>query len=610
MNREKHYNLRDYVVGFKHLRWSAKAKCIVLLALCLVWRWLFLPPLNPRSFGFWLFVTVVAINVRLAAKIIKERNTILCTLSEDLKKCFGSMRKGAATILLIVVLPVLAFSNCLTWEAAGKVADVTVREEEAIANEFSDFSQNSNDYILIDSHSAQELSGKRMAKLDNPSWYELNKNSTLINYQGKRYYLTAIDYGDFFKYLKAGKIGIPGFMLVNAANDGVTVNQEAQFVKAAEPIMYSPSAFGDHDLHRHLRKQFPGLLLGASLFEVDDVNGSWWITTVLQPTELVWHVQIANEFILTNAHTGESSLFAIADAPEWVDNIYTTDYLMKVARWKYAFVNGWVNSIPHLGSQTFVKRTSYSYRDISTATNEQKAAGDFNNFYGYSYTVGREGEILLYTGLTPVNTAGSNSGWLLANTKTGKMTEYQIEGIDEAAAQKAVETPYSSYRFETTFPVPANTAGHKSYIMCVKGKDGLVHGYGVCDSKSDTIIGTASTIDGATEQYLKALESPHELEVQEPDLQEEEQQQPNVTLSSPQKDDVSSEGRGVISSLKTAEIEGTTMFYYEIDGELYRAPVTVNERQVFFKEGDQVKFIYTRSLSGAPYPITWIERDE
>ena len=610
MNREKHYNLRDYVVGFKHLRWSAKAKCIVLLALCLVWRWLFLPPLNPRSFGFWLFVTVVAINVRLAAKIIKERNTILCTLSEDLKKCFGSMRKGAATILLIVVLPVLAFSNCLTWEAAGKVADVTVREEEAIANEFSDFSQNSNDYILIDSHSAQELSGKRMAKLDNPSWYELNKNSTLINYQGKRYYLTAIDYGDFFKYLKAGKIGIPGFMLVNAANDGVTVNQEAQFVKAAEPIMYSPSAFGDHDLHRHLRKQFPVLLLGASLFEVDDANGSWWITTVLQPTELVWHVQIANEFILTNAHTGESSLFAIADAPEWVDNIYTTDYLMKVARWKYAFVNGWVNSIPHLGSQTFVKRTSYSYRDITAATNEQKAAGDFNNCYGYSYTVGREGEILLYTGLTPVNTAGSNSGWLLANTKTGKMTEYQIEGIDEAAAQKAVETPYSSYRFETTFPVPANTAGHKSYIMCVKGKDGLVHGYGVCDSKSDTIIGTASTIDGATEQYLKALESPHELEVQEPDLQEEEQQQPNVTLSSPQKDDVSSEGRGVISSLKTAEIEGTTMFYYEIDGELYRAPVTVNERQVFFKEGDQVKFIYTRSLSGAPYPITRIERDE
>ncbi len=609
MDKKKHCNLRDYIVGFKHLRWSAKAKCIVLLILCLVWRWLFLPPLNPRSFGFWLFVAVVVINVRLTAKIIKESNTILCTLSEDLKKCFGSMLKSAATILLIVVLSVLAFSNCLTWEAAGKVADITVREEEAIANEFSDFSQNSNDYILIDSHSAQELSGKRMAKLDNPSWYELNKNSTLINYQGKRYYLTAIDYGGFFKYLNAGEIGIPGFMLVDAANDGVTVNQEAQFVKAAEPIMYSPSAFGDHDLHRHLRKQFPDLLLGESLFEVDDKNGSWWITTVLRSTELVWHVQIVNEFILTNAYTGESSLFAIADAPEWVDNIYATDYLMTVAGWKYSFVNGWVNSIPKLGSQTLVKRTSYSYRDISTATNEQRAAGEFNNFYGYSYTVSREGEILLYTGLTPVNTAGSNSGWLLASTRTGKMTEYQIEGIDEDAAQRAVETPYSSSRFEATFPIPANTVGHESYIMCVKGKDGLVHGYGICDAKDNTVVGTASTIDDATKQYLKALESPHGLEVQEPDLQEEEQQQPEAPPS-PQKDDISSEGRGVISSLKTAEIDGTTMFYYEIDGELYRAPVTVNERQVFFEEGDWVKFIYTRLLSGAPYPITWIERDE
>ncbi len=86
--------------------------------------------------------------------------------------------------------------------------------------------------------------------------------------------------------------------------------------------------------------------------------------------------------------------------------------------------------------------------------------------------------------------------------------------------------------------------------------------------------------------------------------------QPRTKRPSPQKDDISSEGWGVISSLKTAEIDGTTMFYYEIDGELYRAPVTVNERQVFFEEGDWVKFIYTCSLSGAPYPITWIERDE
>ena len=41
-----------------------------------------------------------------------------------------------------------------------------------------------------------------------------------------------------------------------------------------------------------------------------------------------------------------------------------------------------------------------------------------------------------------------------------------------------------------------------------------------------------------------------------------------------------------------AELDGTTVFYYIIDDELYRASLKINESQILFKAGNTVELKY------------------
>lgn len=531
---------------------------LLLLALCGAVYYIAIPAVNLRNAGFWLYLLFVAAVIVFAV--------FLWSGDAWYNKKVSRVWLLIPLIVVVIVIGGISSWNIFYAKAAREVAQVT--EVEAFEEGFPDLLESnavSSNLPVVDYDTAKLLGDKKIAGIKNTTWYEVDSEYNLIQYQGKYYRLSVIDYGSFFKWCKANSSGIPGYVLVDVVPKG-TVIQEAQIVMTKKPIVYSPGAFFSHDLKRHLRFQFPSAILDKSYLEIDEEGTPYWITGVRTPTRGLFGVHVVRSFIVTNAETGESHQYGIDEAPEWIDHIFSLTYLMDITHNHYAFVNGYWNN---LFSKTGVLRTSYYYRD-KHKNDEDSAAGKFANFYGYSSMVGPDGEILFYTGLTAANNAESNLGWLTINTRTGAVTQYSVVGAEESSAQAAVETLVQAQRWEATFPLPVNIGGEPTYLMVLKGKSGLVQGYGLVNVENYSLAVYSETLEGAVDEYL--AKSGKTGEIATTDKEETETK------------------TGEISAIYTAELNGTTQFYYVIDEELYRCPITVNEKQVLFVVGDKVTF--------------------
>lgn len=542
----------------------------IVVVLMTIINYLALPAWNIRSSGLWWFFLIPFI---LTTVVVVIRDFLDFDYDDRLFKI--SLVSTGIFVLVFLIFGV-ASSAMVNAHKLHDIAQVTV-SDVAINDESSDFADmsviaNQELLPLVDLDTAITLGDKKIASLPHASWYEVDDEYNLIQYQGEYYRLSTIDYAnDFFKWRKAQYDGVPGYVLVPVTPENGVVTQDAILVTLEQPIVYTPNAFFDKDLSRHLRYQYPSYIFDRSFMEIDDEGTPYWVTGVLRPTAGLFGGRVVNSFILTNAQTGVSEEYPVSAAPEWIDHVYSLNYLMDVAYWHYAYSDGYWNN---LFGQANVWRTSYCYRDNS----EQYA-----HFYGYSSVIDGDGEICFYTGLTAANSAESNLGWLLVDTSTGEMTQYNLVGAEESSAQAAVEQLVQEKGYQATFPIPVNICGEPSYLMCLKGKAGLVQAYAICNMDNYSIAVEAETLSLALSRYQARLNG---VDVSSGD---EGFDAAPVTVGDVQP------GSGVISEIYTAELNGTTQFYYVIDGELYRSSITVDERQVLFTDGTAINFDYYES---------------
>lgn len=483
---------------------------------------------------------------------------------------------------VIFMILALISSNMFQADKARIVAKVTVSEKN-IQEEFPDLTvkENLERFPLVDLDTADLLGDKKIAGISHASWYDVDDEYNLVKYQERYYRLSVIDYGGLFKYNKARHDGCPGYVLVEVAPEDGKVVQDATVVLLDQPITYSPGAFWSHDLRRHLRSQFGSYMFDESYLEIDENGTPYWVTGVKRSSAGVFGVKTVTSFILTNAQTGESKELSVDEAPEWVDHVYSLKYLMKTAEWHYSYIDGfWNNAF----SKTNVWRTSYYYRTNKNPADSQKTdAEEFANFFGYNSTLDSDGQVMFYTGLTATNNAESNLAWLEIDTSTGEMVQYDIVGAEESSAQAAVEALVQEKGYEATFPLPANIGSYPSYIMCLKGKAGLVQCYGICNVENYSIAVVADTLDEAINKYMATVKGEEYSEPEPTEVVEEPEQPEPVPIK---------KKSGIIEAIYTAEIDGTTQLYYVIEEKLYRSTITVNERQVLLKEGDVISFEY------------------
>lgn len=515
-------------------------------------NWLCLPAWTIQSGGFWWFIIIHAIIFCIISFIVES---VIDEETPNLSWCAVII-----TIVIIVIGIILSIAGSKMFNASKyqKLIEIETGNFEADVTSVA----NVKDITVVDVKTAERLGDRTIGGLKNAPWFEVDNEYNLIIYKGEQYRVSPLNYGGLFKYNKAKKDGLPGYVLVN------TRTQEAKLIELEKGMNYSPSAYFSKDLTRHLRNQYGSYIFGKSFFEIDETGKPYWVTSVKESTIGLFGGKTIKSIIITDAVTGKSKEFSIDKIPTWVDHAYDVEYLMERIDWNMEYIHGYWNT---WFSNTDVRMTSYSYKD--------------EDFAGYNTQISN-GEVVFYTGVTPVSKAESNLGFLLVNSRTGKVKYYEAPGAEESSAQKAAEGLVQNLGYKATFPTMINVDGEETYFMALKDGAGLVQRYALCNVKNYAIVVESATLEDTLSKYRQKLGHNTKKNIKE-------------TLKV----------EGTISNMYNAQIDGYTYFYFKLDGsdDLYMSSIENGNKQVTLTVGKHVQLEYVETSEKGVYIVNKID---
>ena len=381
--------------------------------------------------------------------------------------------------------------------------------------------------------------------------------------------MTPLLYGDLFKWFNNRSEGLPAYLLIDMITQEVEVVRLSSMGESG--IKYSSSEPFFRNVYRTLRFQYPTYLFGQVDFEVDESGTPYWVASrIVKRIGLFGGDDVAGA-VLLNAITGESTYYPVEEVPTWVDNVYNADLIIDQYDYYGKYSNGFWNA-------------TFGQRNVVMTTD------------GYNY-IAINDDVYMYTGVTSVGRDESNVGFILCNQRTKDTKFYPIAGAEEFSAMRSAEGIVQHLDYDATFPLLLNIGNQPTYVIALKDDAGLVKMYAMVNVSRYQIVGAGSSIAETEREYLSLLKD-NGLYEGEIDIVPE---QPDV--------DFETEGMsGVIVEMRSAVIEGTTMYYVRLDGgeTYYVVSAARNPYVILLNVGDEVEITYEK---GEALPdVTSIEK--
>ena len=515
-----------------------------------------LPAINVQNTGFWMFFAFIAAVFGSVYALCGVRSGVYRMVKGGKK---GSQKitfeKGVSIgkiIVAVVAVPlaVLLIGTLMssTFFNASRYSQI-IEVKEAVFEEDMPETDLVSNIALMDSASANIIGNRTLGALSEVvSQYQINGTYFQINYRRTPKKVSTLEYEDFFKWANNREKGIPGYVMVDP------VNSSAEYIEFETPIRYTESAYFSEDLQRTLRFSYPTKIFGSCSFEIDEEGKPYYIVSCMKPRVGLFGAMDVNEVIIFNPCDGSSSLYALADVPSWVDNVFTGDLASEKFDWYGTLKNGFWNSV--IGN-----------KDCKVTTDD----------FGYIII---EDDVWFFTGVTSVSNDESNIGFIISNARTGEYKFYPVIGAEEYSAMKAAEGEVQEKGYVASFPSLINVSGNATYIMVLKDSGGLVKLYALVNVENYSIVATGSTQTEAKEAYLKLL-------------QQEGILKPEDTPEPPAPDNLLS-AEITVSNIRLVTVSGESWVYLTAeDGTLYKRSVAADESVLLIGVGDKITVKYT-----------------
>ena len=523
--------------------------------------YIMLPPLNVFSTGFWTYLILVLCfyGVPLGA---------VSGLSGSSKGGKGAPAKPKVSKIFIAIaaIPVAAlvlgtvisstFFNALDYASVIEVEQADFAADMPEADVVTNIS-------LMDTASASILGNRELGALsDVVSQYNVSLDYNQINYKGTPKKVANLEYVDFFRWINNSANGVPGYVMVDP------VGNDADYVKFEKPMIYVDSAYLGEDLMRKLRFSYPTKIFSSVNFEIDEAGNPYYIVSCMKPHVGLFGAMDVNEVIIFNPCDGTSELFAVADAPSWIDNVYDGNLASQKYNWYGTLSRGFWNSV--IGK-----------RDCKMTTQ------------GYGYVV-RGDDVWYYTGVTSVTSDESNIGFILTNARTGEYKYYPVIGAEEYSAMGAAQGEVQEKGYVASFPSLINVEGQATYIMVLKDENGLVKLYALVNVENYSIVATGDTQTSAKQAYLEEL-------AKRGVITEEELPAPETKTA-----DLT------VKTVRLATVGGETVVYITAeDSTVYRAALASDESLILVTEGMALTVEYAETEHAKIRAIvSWSEKTE
>ena len=515
---------------------------IVTIVAGFIYFYVELPPINLHSaafYSFFLFLSVVyCITAVITSGIYRQAEN---------GKTFWKLLKGSCIVPLIVIGAVFVI-----YVVGGLLSSVVIRSgayAKLITVETGDFTQDieeiSFDQIpMLDRDSAEKLGDRKLGELaDMVSQFEVADNYTQINYKGRPVRVTPLRYGDIFKWLNNRSAGLPAYLIIDM------VTQEVDVVRLPEGMHYTTAEHFSRNLYRHLRFQYPTYIFNEPTFEIDEEGTPYWVCPrIVKRIGLFGGTDIQGA-VLVNAITGESQYYT--DIPTWVDGVYSAEIIMDQYDYYGTYQGGFINSL-------------FGQKNVTVTTE------------GYNYIAAND-DVYVYTGVTSAGSDESNIGFILTNQRTKQTTFYSIAGAEEFSAMNSAEGVVQHLNYSATFPLLLNISNQPTYFMALKDYAGLVKMYAMVNVQQYQIVATGASVEECQSNYYKLLRQ-NKLDTGEaPILPADED---TVT--------------GIVTALRSAVIDGTTMYYVTLDAGniVYCISAGEVEKVILLNVGDRLTITY------------------
>lgn len=535
----------------KTTRWILSA--VITVVISALAYYVVLPPLNLYSSAFWTSITFLVIVFGLVYAALCAKDGLKNVLQGKFRKQPNKNSNITTKIFIIMaVLPiaVLIVGHLIssTFFNATAYANIITVPEAVFEEDMPE-----NDLVtnipLMDSQSANIIGNRTLGALsDVVSQYQVNGSYAQINYQGTPKKVSTLEYVDFFKWINNRNNGIPGYVMVDP------VNSSADYIKFNTPIKYTDSAYFGDDLMRKLRFDYPTKIFGSAAFELDESGNPYYIVSCMKPKVALFGGMDVTEVIIFNPCDGTSALYALADTPSWVDNVFTGYLASQKYDWHGTLQNGYWNSV--IGN-----------KDCKVTTDD----------FGY-IIIGDD--VWFFTGVTSVSSDESNIGFIVSNARTGEYKFYPVIGAEEYSAMGAAQGEVQEKGYVASFPSLINVSGEATYIMVLKDANGIVKMHALVNVENYSIVATGTTQTDAKQAYIKLL-------TQEGIIKEEEAPvviPPEVETKS---------ASVAVTEIRIITVDGNSVMYLTgDDGNLYKQNISADETLLLLKQNDRLTVNY------------------
>lgn len=560
----------DVLIPPEHSGKKIAINIILTLILGAVLYYFMIPALNFKSIELYLFVVFVCL-IYLLLTIISSRAFIKPEYLPYVKR---RSRVPGILILALAAVALVGWLTGVTLFRAKSYSKLISVQDGDFAEDVAEIDFSS--VPVLDSSSANKIAERTLGDLsDKVSQFVVSPYSTQINYKNTPVRVTALAYGDIFKWIKNTKEGLPAYIIVDMTT------QEGQLVRLPEGMKYSPTEHFNKYLLRYLRFKYPTYLFDEPSFEIDESGSPYWIVPIVDKTIGLFGGTDIDGAIIVNAVTGECHMIStsndgttklptssFASDPEWmwIDRIYSPTILTQQYNYYGKLNNGFINSV--IGQEGVKVMSS-----------------------GYNYLALND-DVYMYTGVTSISSDQSIIGFVLSDLRTKETKYYQVSGALEMTAQTSAEGAVQQYSYSATFPLLLNISGEPTYFMALKDSSELVKMYAMVNVKQSTIVGTGYNLTECTENYAAELKRNGvnvDIDVDEMGAKDD------PTATAPETEEIS----GKITEIRSVVTGGETYFYLKLDAgnTFYKVPVALAEKVVILNVGDSVTVLVPKESS-------------
>lgn len=527
-----------------------------------------LPPLNFKStdtymyfgvvlaiFVFLLFLTSGALSKPEYVEYVKKKSIVPIIIAA----------------ILVVIVGVGMVVSSVFFRAKTYSEIISVDESKTFASDIqeTDFSS----VPVLDTEAASVLANRTLgdlAAIGKISQFEISTEFTQINYKNNPVKVTTLAYGDVFKWLKNTGAGLPGYVVVNM----VTQKAELVTLPEGEYIRYSTNEHFGKYLMRHVRFSYPTYIFDVPRFEIDEEGRPYWLCPVLDKTIGLFGGTDVKGVVMVDAITGEMIEYTVDEVKnseelQWIDGIYSENLLVEQFNYYGQYQKGFINSI--LG-QDGVR--------MATQGENFLAQGD---------------DVYMYTGVTSAGNDQAIIGFVLINMRTKDASFYDVSGATEYSAQISAQGAVQDYKYEATFPILLNINGQPTYFMTLKDSGDLVKRYAMVNVQNYQVVVTGEKISECTEAYVNSLKQ-NNINIDVDIDKIEDATQNNENAENTEQVELL-KVKGVVSDIRTAVIDGNSVYFIELDGSGVYYSITASEAEavVIMNIGDKITIAYEES---------------